>query len=162
MAVRQLIIAQNRMANIQFSIPYLINNVHVIGPKKLLTGKFDMGLLHNQKIGITDEAYFHHIAELKLSKSNVNLFSQDDELVDALNKGVIGVALVDTYTASYWNINSSSHIVDLGKPIHVESEVAIAINPNDAELLERINWALTSYRNSQEFIDDYNKYLLYF
>ncbi|MCL5271756.1 MAG: transporter substrate-binding domain-containing protein, partial [Gammaproteobacteria bacterium] len=129
---------------------------------KLIKGNFKMELLNGQKIGISEEAYVPHISELKLNKPNVTLFEQDDELIDYLYKGKVGFALVDVYAASYWNINSSQHIVDCGAPAHFESAIAIAVNPKDNELLERVNWALTSYQNSQNFLDDYNKYLIYF
>jgi ABC-type amino acid transport substrate-binding protein len=163
MAVSELApYSPNRAVNVQFSIPYLINVYHIIGLKKLVKDKFDIELLNNKKIGITDEAYLQHIALLKLINPIVNLFKQDDELIEALNKGIIGFAFVDSYTASYWHINSSNQIVDYGSPVHFESGIAIAVNPEDRELLDRVNSALTSYRNSQDFIDDYNKYLLYF
>ncbi len=162
MAVSQLIVSERNSAKVNFSIPYLINVAHVIGLKKLVNGHFDLSLLFNQKIGLTDEDYKKHIVELNLKSPNITMFEQDDELIEALHKGVVGFALVDTYTASYWNINSSNLIADFGSPVQFESAVAIAVNPQDSSLLEKINWALTNYRNSHDFVDDYNKYLLYF
>lgn len=161
-AASQLIVSKESASHVTFSTPYLVNVVHILGAKKLVKGTFGVELLNNQKIGISEEAYIPGIAELKLKNPNVILFAQDDELIKALYNGDLGFALVDVYSASYWNINSSQHIVDYGSSGHFDSVIAIAVNPHDNDLLKRINWALTSYRDSQDFLDNYNKYLSYF
>lgn len=162
MAVSQLIISKESAAHVKFSIPYLVNVTRILGSKKLVKGNCGVELLNKQKIGISEEAYEPQIEELKLKNPNVVLFEQDEELIKALYNGDVGFALVDTYSASYWNVNSSQRIVDCGSSGHFDSAIAIAVNPNEHDLLERVNWALTSYRNSQDFLDDYNKYLHYF
>lgn len=162
MAASQLIVSNESAAHVKFSIPYLVNVTRILGSKKLVKGHFEMELLNNQKIGVSEEAYIPQIAELKLKNANVILFDQDEELIKALYNGDIGFALVDAYSASYWNVNSSQRIVDCGSSGHFDSVIAIAVNPKDNDLLERINWALTSYLNSQDFLDNYNKYLHYF
>ncbi|MBL7481167.1 transporter substrate-binding domain-containing protein [Legionella bononiensis] len=162
LAVSDLVITDKRASKVNFSIPYLINITHVIGLKKYVKNPFIIDLLYNQKIGITDESYQQHINTLKIKNPIVSLYGQDDEMIDALNRGKIGFAFVDTYTASYWSNNSSDLIEDFGSPLHFESLVAVAVNSKDQTLLEEINRALTQYRNSQQFITDYNKYLLFF
>lgn len=161
-AVSDLMITKSRATKVSFSIPYLINITHVIGLKKLDKGKFMLEMLNNQKIGITDESYVPHIKLFKLKNPNILIYSQDDELIDALNKEKISFAVVESYTASYWSINSGNHFKDFGSPFQIESSVGIAINPKEPDLVEEINYGLTQYRNSQQFLDDYNKYLLYF
>ena len=162
LAVSDLVISEKRASKVNFSIPYLINITHVIGLKKQVKSPFIIELLYNQRIGITDESYQQHINKLKIKNPTVSLYGQDDEMIDALNRGKIGFAFVDTYTASYWSSNSSDLIEDFGSPLHFESLVAVAVNPKDRDLLDEINRALTQYRNSQQFITDYNKYLLFF
>ncbi|WP_058475385.1 transporter substrate-binding domain-containing protein [Legionella quateirensis] len=162
LAVSDLVISDKNASKVNFSIPYLINITHVIGLKKQVKNPFIIDLLYNQKIGITDESYQQHINILKIKNPIVSLYGQDDEMIDALNRGKIGFAFVDTYTASYWSNNSSDLIADFGSPLHFESLVAVAVNSKDQALLEDINRALTQYRNSQQFITDYNKYLLFF
>lgn len=159
LAVSNLIITKNRSAKVKFSSPYLINTTHIIGLKNTVPGKFSLDLLSNNDIGITDSEYSDQLKTLKVEKPIVKIFDQDDEMIDAINNNKIHFALVDTYTANYWNINSSGLIQDFGCPIMFETASAIAINPKEQELMDQINWALLDYRNSQQFLDDYRKYL---
>jgi ABC-type amino acid transport substrate-binding protein len=159
LAVSNLVITKNSSSKVNFSTPYIVNKTHIIGLKKSVNGTFSLDSMNNDDIGITDSVYSDQINELKIEKPIVKIFDQDDDLIQSINNGKIDFALVDTYTANYWHLNSSGLIQDFGCPVVFESASAIAVNPNDKELIAQINGALLEYQNSQQFLDDYRKYL---
>ncbi|QEY53074.1 transporter substrate-binding domain-containing protein [Legionella longbeachae] len=161
-AVSGLTIPQSHSSPVAFSIPYLIMNIDTIGLKKNVIGHFNMRMLINANIGTTDKDYWTLFKKLNLKSTNFILFDQDDELINALKVGKIKFALVDSYTASYWEVNSSNTIKDLGPVTHLEYFTAIAINPNDPELQNEINKALTDYLHSKDFMDNYRNNLIHF
>ncbi|KTD63315.1 transporter substrate-binding domain-containing protein [Legionella shakespearei] len=159
LAVSNLIITKERLTKVNFSSPYLINTTHIIGLKKKVPGTFSIDLLRNKKIGITDSDYADQVKALNVEKPVVKIFSRDDDMVDAITNNQVDFALVDAYSANYWQINSGGIIQDFGCPVTLESTAAIAINPNNADIIDKLNWALLDYLNSKQFGDDYRKYL---
>lgn len=161
-ALSGLTIPQGHSSRVAFSLPYLITKIHIIGLKNNGIARFDMGLLNNTNIGITDKDYWEHFKQLELKNTNFIFFDQDDALIDALKVGKIKFALIDSYTASYWEVNSSNTIKDLGPITAIEYFAVIAINPNDLVLQHEINQALTDYLHSQEFMTNYHDNLIHF
>lgn len=159
LAVSNLIITKDRLRKVNFSSPYLINTTHIIGLKKKVPGTFSIDLLHNKKIGITDSDYADQVKALNVEKPIVKIFSRDDEMIDAITNDKIDFAMVDAYTANYWQINSGGIIHDFGCPITLESTAAIAINSKNVDIIDKLNWALLEYHNSKQFGEDYHKYL---
>lgn len=159
LAVSNLIITKDRLKKVNFSSPYLINTTHIIGLKKNVPGTFSIDLLRSKKIGITDSDYVDQVNALNVDKPVVKMFSRDDDMIDAITNNKIDFALVDSFTANYWQINSGGIIQDFGCPVALESTAAIAINPNNADLIDKLNWALLDYLHSKQFSEDYHKYL---
>lgn len=151
-------IAVRPQNKVHFSIPYLINTIHIVGFKTIGKDHFHIGLIDNKSVGVADSVYSDQMKFLGLKNPKVSIFDQDDDMIDALNKGNIEFALVDTYTATYWKIHSAK-FNDLGEAITLESSVAIAVNPSETGLKTEINKALTKYRNSKQFLRDFYKYL---
>ena len=83
-------------------------------------------------------------------------------MIEALSQDSIGFAVVDMHTAIYWSILSSNAILDLGNPLTMETTLAIAINLKNKVLQHQINIALLDYHHSNQFIEDYHKYLYHF
>jgi polar amino acid transport system substrate-binding protein len=159
LAVSNLIITKDRLTKVNFSLPYLINTTHIIGLKKKVPGTFSIDLLHNKKIGITDSDYADQVKALNINKPLVKIFSRDDDMIDAIINNKIDFAMVDAYSANYWQINSGGIIQDFGCPVTLESTVAIAISPNKVDIIGKLNWAVLEYLNSKQFVEDYHKYL---
>lgn len=161
-AISGLTIPQSHSSSVAFSLPYLITKIHTIGLKKNSIDHFNIKLLNNTNIGITDKDYWKQFKKLNLKGTNFIFFDQDDALINALKVGKIKFALIDSYTASYWEVNSSNTIKDLGPITTLEYFAAIAINPNDPALQNEINKALTDYLHSQEFMTNYHTNLIHF
>lgn len=161
-AVSGLNIPQKNYSQVAFSLPYLITKIHVLGLKNYAPNHFNTRLLNNTNIGITDKDYLEQFKKLKLKNSNFIFFDQDDALIEALKEGKIKFALIDSYSAIYWEVNLSNKIKDLGAIDAIEYFTAIAINPNDPKLQNEINKALTDYMSSQEFMTNYYNNLIHF
>ncbi|KTD11894.1 amino acid ABC transporter substrate-binding protein [Legionella gratiana] len=153
---------QGYSSQVTYSLPYLITKIHIIGLDDHTKKPLNFELLHNTNIGITDKDYLEQFKKLNLINTKFVLFDQDDDLINALRAGKIKFALIDSYSASYWDINSSDTIKDFG-PIHaIEYFTVIAINSKDSALQKEINEALIDYLNSQEFMTNYKENLVHF
>lgn len=162
LAISSIIITAERVQQANFSLPYLVSQARVLGPKKFAEQPFDVDLLDKKKIGITDHAYMTLIKAMGIIKPKITLFEQDDIMIQALRQGRIDFALVDAPTAHYWSINSSGALAALGEPMIFGSGMGIAMNRDNFRLLGIINPALLEYQNSEAFKDDYHKYLIHF
>lgn len=160
MATTDMAITEEWPAKISFSVPYLVQVTQIITLKK--SGKFTVEDLNNKIIGISDEILYSHIDKLRIQNPDVRMYFQDDDLVEALYSGDIHFALIDKDSAGYWVSNSKNKLKYYGTPTVLESSLGIAINSNDPGLKKEINAAIYNYLDSQDFIEDYNKYLLYF
>lgn len=154
-------IPQNNSPHVVFSLPYLMTTVHIMGLAKTVKGSLNQDMLNDITIGVTDYEYTDQIKNLKLKNTKEIIFSQDNLLVDALKEGKIKFAFIDTYTASYWDVNSSGTIKDYGSLANIKYPIGIAINSKEQELLKDINKALLDYQNSQLYIDNYDHDLMH-
>ncbi|STX38698.1 putative amino acid ABC transporter, periplasmic binding protein [Legionella feeleii] len=162
LAVSSIIITVKRLQQVNFSLPYLVSQARFLGPAKLAAQPFDIDLLDNKKIGITDNAFLSLIKMMGVKKPKVILFEHDNLMIQALRSGAIDIAFVDNPTAHYWHMNSSGSLRAMGEPITFGAGIGIAVNRNNFKLLSIINPALLDYQNSEAFKEDYHKYLLHF
>jgi ABC-type amino acid transport substrate-binding protein len=147
--------------NVLYSLPYLVTSTHIIGLADFVKANFDPSLMNNTHIGITDESYVKEIRSLKIIKPKIVFFPQDDDMISALTDKKIQFALVDAYTAAHWENSSSGLIKDYDCPQAFEWASSIAINPKKILLQKEINKILTDYRNSPQFLNDFEHNLLH-
>ncbi|WP_298622336.1 transporter substrate-binding domain-containing protein [uncultured Legionella sp.] len=160
-AVSGLSMPDETSSEVAYSLPYLIIKIHVIGLKNNTNAQFNLEQLNNTNIGTSDKNYFEQFQKLKFKNTKFIFYDQDDALINALKKGKINYALTDSYSAGYWNVNSSNTIADLGPINDIEYHGVIAINPTNPMLQSNINKALINYLKSQEFLSNYRNNLLH-
>ena len=122
---------------------------------------FNLKLLKDTHIGITDRAYVGEIKSLNILNPKIKSFTQDDDMISALTDRKIQFALVDAFTAAYWENSSSGLIKDYGCPKNFEWTSSIAINPKGIFLQKKINTLLIDYHSSHQFLIDYDHHLLH-
>ncbi|KTD64306.1 transporter substrate-binding domain-containing protein [Legionella spiritensis] len=160
LAISSIIITRERVGLVNFSLPYLVSEARFLGPKKHAGQFFSIDKLHNKKIGISDDAYTAHLNIIGVNNPDIISYDQNDIMIDALHQGKIDFVLVDAPTTHFWNLHSSGALVALGEPMAFGAGLGIAIHPDNRQLLERINHALIVYHNSENFKEDYEKYLI--
>lgn len=161
-AVSNLNINKTSNRKVLYSLPYLVNSTHIIALTKYVKTNFNRSLMNNTHIGITDNDYIGEINSLNIVKPNIQFYPQDDDMITALRDGKIQFALVDAYTATYWENSSSGLIKDYGCPKAFEWASSIAINPKEILLQKKINKVLIDYHDSAQFLNDYDRNLLHF
>jgi arginine transport system substrate-binding protein len=158
-AIGAIVITPNRANYVAFSMPYLASEGQFIGLKKLTTQDFNWAMLQNKKIGIVkNSAYLSQIESMNIS-TKILTFDSDNNIISAVEAGVIDVGFINSSMAQYWKHNSNGSIQLIGERFAVGFGLAIAANQTNLALIEEINSALYNYQNSAEYKNNYNLYL---
>ncbi|OGV27518.1 MAG: hypothetical protein A3F18_07915 [Legionellales bacterium RIFCSPHIGHO2_12_FULL_37_14] len=152
-----------RTKAVAFSIPYLLSYAQYLGLKTKEIANFSDASLANKKIGIEAGSVLIDLVN-KLTIPNIKVveFKKLSDLIDALNKQQIDLALMDSATAIYWQNQYHNRIVTIGEPFLYGYGFGIAVNKSNAPLLEEINTALLEYQNNGGFQKAYNQYIAQF
>ncbi|KTD31131.1 putative amino acid ABC transporter, periplasmic binding protein [Legionella maceachernii] len=162
-AVGSIIITPERSTHVNFSLPYLMSHSRFLGPKNLAGQPFSLQMLNDKTIGVEKGSIFtDQINDMGVRNPNIVSYNHIVDVVDAVNNGDVDIALMDDPTAKYWEIESSGGLVALGQPFIYGFGIGIAVNREQAGLLEQINKALIQYQNSNEFKQNYDRYLKQF
>ncbi|ARG98836.1 transporter substrate-binding domain-containing protein [Legionella micdadei] len=162
-AVGSIIITPERSTHVNFSLPYLISHSRFLGPKNLAGQPFSFQMLNNKTIGVEKGSIFtDEISDMGVRNPSIISYSRNVDVVDALNNGDVDIALMDDPTAKYWEIESSGSLIALGQPFVYGFGIGIAVNREQITLLEQINKALIQYQNSNDFKQNYDRYLKQF
>ncbi|ASQ45321.1 transporter substrate-binding domain-containing protein [Legionella clemsonensis] len=162
-AVSALTITPERSARVLFSMPYLLSHSRFIGLNQLADQPFTLQLLHNKTIGIEEGTIFPAVINaLGIRDPKIISFNDAPSLIDALQAGKVEIVLMDNPSAMYWQAQSSGRLKVLGQPFSYGFGLGIAVNRNNAELLNQINQALIKFQNSNAFKREFNKYIAFF
>lgn len=161
-AVGSIIITPERMTKVNFSIPYLLSESRFLGRTELAKQPFQIALLNDRKIGVESGTVFPDVLSSLISKPQMTLYDNLDDVIVALHDGDIELALMDAPTALYWQSQSSGTLTALGKPFSYGFGLGIAVNRNSPDLLNKINRAISDYEKSTAFKGDYQKYMVSF
>ncbi|KTD24234.1 MULTISPECIES: transporter substrate-binding domain-containing protein [Legionella] len=161
LAVSSIIITPERAAKSQFSSPYLVSKTRFIALKLQQEGPFTIQSLMNKKVGVSDEVFAEQLKSMGVN-SQIVVFKDDSSLIQGLNQRKIDFGLIDNPTAIYWQEHSSGMLGIKGKPMLYGLGLGIAISQANLDLLDEINMALLEYQSSDDFINDYHKYLSHF
>lgn len=154
-------IANNKYQLINFSIPYMTNEYRILSNKLYQDFELNNKFLKSKIIGIEKQSLIK--AELiKYARQNqikTKEFSSVSNLISALYRGDINLAVVENTKAIYWQNNSSNKLYMLGAPLNFGIGIGIPIYSGDPKLIKSINAAILSYKSSNE----YNQlYAIYF
>jgi ABC-type amino acid transport substrate-binding protein len=160
-AVGGIIMTLKRAQKVRFSTPYLVSKAQFIGTAKAdIKPPFHLESLAGKRVGVlSDGAFERTIRFMTMKKPTLIPFKQDNEVIHALNSNKISLALLSLPKARYWRSNSAGLFKKFGDPFPVGFGFAIAVNPNQAELIKNIDIALLDYQESNAFKKNYNLYI---
>lgn len=162
LAVSFITITPKRSELVKFSIPYLLSYSRFLSKHstKEIKVPFSLKSLDNQKIGVVKGTIFaEQIHKMKITNPIIKNYQALEPLLEALSKKEVDFILVDNPTAIYWEANSSGKLSVVGAPYMYGYGVGIAVNPQDKNLLASINKALIDYNSSDDFKNNYDKYI---
>lgn len=162
-AISGITITVERAARVNFSDPYMFSYSRFLGHSALKDQKFTRDFLKGKTVGVKRGSVFTaQLKKLEVKKLSISEYTQDNEVIDALNNGKVDLVLTDDATAKYWQIHSANTLAVLGKPIAYGFGYGVVINIRNKELTDDINWALSNYIRSNAFKENYNVYFAKF
>lgn len=163
MAISSITITPERAKAVNFSIPYLLSYSRFLTKPSVKTDPFSLELLNDKTIGLeTGTVFPQQLNTMGVKNPKLKLYTSLSNQLTGLNKGEVDIILLDNPTATYWASNSSDTFKLAGPPYMYGYGLGIAVNPTEGALLTALNQALLQYQNSNEYKQNYNKYLLEF
>ncbi|MFZ4076818.1 MAG: transporter substrate-binding domain-containing protein [Legionellaceae bacterium] len=160
LAISGITITPERAKLVRFSIPYMISEGQFIGRPNASNRVFNEEDLTNKKIGVIQTGvYERELLNMNIKNMRLVEFKQHDDLLEALNLGIIDIALVNAPTALYWQNNSAGKMKILGKPFNVGFGLGLITNLANDHLMQDINYQLMRYENSPYFKQNFDMYL---
>jgi polar amino acid transport system substrate-binding protein len=158
-ALSSITITNERAKMVRFSLPYLLSYSRFIKKNDAQTQPFTLDLLNNKKIGIEEGSVFSdEVTMMGVKNPTIKIYPKIDDLLLGLSQGDIDYALVDNPTGNYWVSNSAGKFAAVGDPLMYGNGFGIAVNPDDPELLTRLNRALLQYESGEAYKANYNRY----
>ncbi|KTD66852.1 MULTISPECIES: transporter substrate-binding domain-containing protein [Legionella] len=162
-AVSSITITNERAKIVNFSLPYLLSYSRFLGKRSNSKEPFSLDLLNKKRIGLeTGTVFLEQLKQMGVNNPNVKEYSGIEDQLAALSNGAVDIILMDNATAIYWASNSGDMFQLMGPPYMYGYGYGIVINPANADLLTQLNQALVQFQNSDEYKQNYNKYLFEF
>ena len=160
MSISAITITPDRSQRVSFSLPYMLSYGRFLGHVQSSPVNFTNDQLNNKKIGVLKGSVFvKTIHNMGITNPQVVLFSDSENLINALNLGNIFVALVEDPTATYWQIHSSGHLKAMGDLVTPTLGFGLGIaTRHDDPLLTSINVALLDFEDTDEFKQVFTMY----
>lgn len=159
-ALSSITITPGRSALVNFSLPYLLSYSRFLGSTSTAKQQFSLDLLKNKTIGIESGTIFvDQINSLGIVNPTIKEYDNTELLVEGLSKNEVDYILFDSSSAGYWAANSAGEFAVIGPPFLYGYGFGIALNKSNRQLLLDVNRALLQYQNSQEYKNNYNRYL---
>lgn len=163
LAVSSITITPERAKIVSFSLPYLPSYSRFVTSAKTKEVPFSLEFLQGKKIGLeTGTIFSQQLDTMGVKNPQLKYYTTVSDQLTGLNKGEVDIILLDNPTAIYWASNSSDTFKLAGPAYMYGYGLGIAINLNDGALLAELNQALLSYQNSNEYKQNYDRYLLEF
>ena len=157
LAVSAIIITDHRRQDFLFSLPYLESNGQFIASRESnINSPHD---IINKRVGVRRGTPFKELA-LNVYKNNVDIleFTEVSDLLEALTKNTIDVALMTVGAAKYWYANNSGLYKLIGTHLPVGEGYGIMANKSQDKLIEQINHALLDMEADGTYLEIYTRY----
>jgi polar amino acid transport system substrate-binding protein len=163
MAISSITITPERAKIVSFSLPYLLSYSRFLTRPSTAPASFSLAYLNNKKIGLeTGTIFAQQLDTMGVKNPQLKFYPSVATQLTGLNKGEVDIILLDNPTANYWASNSSDTFKLAGPAYMYGYGLGIAINPSQNELLNTVNQILLQYQNSNDYKQNYNRYLLEF
>ncbi|WP_367605666.1 transporter substrate-binding domain-containing protein [Legionella sp. W05-934-2] len=148
--VSSLTINAERAQKVIFSDPYLPGYCQFMVSRDF-NQPYSLDTLQNNKIGYLEGSLFTQVLSSLGVTNSIVSFADERSLIEALNNQQIQIVLVDEPTVDYWLVNGGQKFKTLGQPFEYGLGIAIAVRPNQPNLVQQINQALSDYLKSSEY-----------
>lgn len=150
-------------AHIKFTIPYLLVRARIIGRNnriKHIDHPYNFNFLYKKKVGIfAANNFVSDLSVVGVPTAKIVSFKNQHNLIASLSRRKIDFAILNEYSAKYWQRNSTGFLKIVGRPLRHPYKVRMMINADDQQLLEEINNSIIHYQNEGHFLADYRKYI---
>ncbi len=163
LGISDITITLERAKLVNFTMPYMTSRTSFLGKKELQNSVITPTFLQDKTIGVKQGSIFPQVIKsLGVTNPKIINFNEEGKIIDALINGDIDLAMLEEPTAMYWQSNSSAVLAVIGKPITFGNGLGIAVNKDNAALLDSLNNAIKQYLNSKDFKTNYHMYLDFF
>ncbi|AHE66586.1 transporter substrate-binding domain-containing protein [Legionella oakridgensis] len=158
-AIGAITITPERAKIVNFSLPYLPSQAKFLTNEDYFNKPFDLSVVEGKRIAVETGTVFPAVIKrMGIKNPKIVEFSREEDLIEALSLKKIDFALLDTPTATYWEIRSAGLLKTVGESKEYGFGLGIAVNPNNMALVQAINQALLQYQKSPTFHANYTTY----
>jgi ABC-type amino acid transport substrate-binding protein len=151
-AISSLVITEERLKMMNFSIPYMVSLGRLLVNTKTPTKKIDKLFLNGKRIGVQlGTIYIEYLLEHNLKGSEIVYFKTESGQVKALMHNKIDAAILDNPAAIWWSVNSSNLTKVAGQPFQIGKGVGIAISDKNKENIPKINQIIRAWQKDGTF-----------
>jgi polar amino acid transport system substrate-binding protein len=161
LAVSSITITPERAKLISFSLPYslsfsrFITNNNTVTPTPFLLSSLD-----GKKIGVyKGTVYEDQATHIGVKNPIVITYTGYDDALKGLSDKEVDYILLDNPTALYWAANSSGAFKEVGKPYEYGFGFGVAVSKTNQDLIPELNKAILQYQNTDEYHQNYHRYL---
>lgn len=147
LAISSLVITKQRAKYIPFSIAYSDSYARFITTDGKQYQNITKETLDNKRVGVLKgTVYTKFIKSLKLKKTDIIIFDNENKQMEALSKNQIDFVLTDNQTALWWAANLDNIVKIAGQPFAVGEGIGIAVSPKNTKYLPNINSAIKALK----------------
>jgi len=161
MAVSSITITPERAKQMNFSLPYgLSYSRFLTNTDTPVANPFALSSLTGKRIGVYKRTiYEDQASHIGVENPVIQTYMGYEDALKALTNKEIDYILLDNPTALYWAANSSGAFKVIGDPYVYGFGIGIVISDQDKDLIPAINQALLQYQNSNDFKQNYQRFL---
>lgn len=156
--VSSLTITPERAQKVRFSIPYLASYCQFMVHSDF-NEQYSLSTLQKSTIGYQEGSMFPQVLAQLGVKDSIVGYENERKLVGALHLNEIQIMIADAPTISYWLVMGGGHFQPLGKPFQCGAGSAIAVRPDQPQLLNQINSVLAIYLKSKIYREHISEFI---
>lgn len=161
LAVSSITITPERAKQMNFSLPYgLSYSRFLTNTNTVIANPFSLSSLDGKRIGVyKGTIYENQASHIGVQNPIIQTYIGYQDALKALANNEVDYILLDNPTALYWAANSSGAFKVVGEPYAYGFGIAIAVSEQDKAMLPFLNEALIQYQNSEEYRQNYQRFL---
>lgn len=161
MAVSSITITPERAKKMNFSLPYgLSYSRFLTNSDTPVSHPFTLSALDGKKIGVYEGTiYEDQASHIAVKDPIIKTYVGYQEALKALTNKDIDYILLDNPTALYWAANSSGTFKVVGEPYVYGFGIGVVVSNDDRDIIPALNQALLQYQNSDEYKQNFKRFL---
>ena len=163
LAISSITITPERAKIVNFTLPYLLSYSRFLTRPSANAIPFTLAYLDGKRIGLEAGTIFpQQLEAMGVKNAKLKFYASVNDQLTGLSNSEVDIILLDNPTANYWASNSSDTFKLAGPAYMYGYGLGIAVNPGEGDLLNALNQLLLQYQNSNDYKQNYNRYLFEF